>query len=392
MEEIKVYVVKFQDRDNFAMKYNDPHTGKNVRRSTGTSKRKEAAKIAAKWEAELQEGRYQKRSRMSWDEFCDRFELDGTGGLKPSTVNGYLDTLAVFSRICKPHTVGDITTAKISTLARELRKPYPCKGGMATRSEATIARHLRQLKVVCRWANRQGYLQKVPAFNMPKGGGGKMKGRPITLEEFERMLAVTPKIVGEQAADSWRLLLRGLWRSGLRLGESLTLRWDKQPGGVGVMLNSKKSVLAFDADSQKSGKVQLVPLAPEAVELLEPLQEPSGYVFTPRRQDGLPMARDSNKVCRIISLIGKAARVLVDADSGKSASAHDLRRAFGFRWSRRVMPPQLMELMRHAKIETTMTYYVGQDAEQTSQELWAALGPKLGHMEEIQAEETAATP
>jgi len=148
------------------------------------------------------------------------------------------------------------------------------------------------------------------------------------------------------------------------------------------MLNGQKSVLAFNADSQKSGKVQLVPLAPEAVELLEPLQEPSGYVFTPRRKDGLPMERGSSRVGRTIGEIGKAARVQVNAETGKSASAHDLRRAFGFRWSRRVMPPQLKELMRHTSIETTMTYYVGQNAESTAQELWAALGHKLGHTDE----------
>ena len=52
MNDIKVYVVKFQDRDNYAMKYTDPETGQNVRRSTGTTKRKEADKVAAKWEAE----------------------------------------------------------------------------------------------------------------------------------------------------------------------------------------------------------------------------------------------------------------------------------------------------------------------------------------------------
>ena len=43
------------------------------------------------------------------------------------------------------------------------------------------------------------------------------------------------------------------------------------------------------------------------------------------------------------------------------------------------MPPQLKELMRHASIETTMTYYVGQAAEQTAEELWAALGHIQGH-------------
>lgn len=38
------------------------------------------------------------------------------------------------------------------------------------------------------------------------------------------------------------------------------------------------------------------------------------------------------------------------------ASAHDLRRSFGFRWSRRVMPTILRELMRHESIDTTMRF------------------------------------
>ena len=275
MTEIKVYVVKFQDRDNYTMKYTDPLTGQNVRLSTGTTKRREADKIAAKWEAELQEGRYQKCSRMSWEDFCDRYEADGTGGLKPDTVADYMGSLAAFKRVCRPRGVFDLTTARMTVFTRELRKSYSSKGKKKTRSEATVAGHLRNLKVVCRWANRQGYLPKVPAFAMPKKASGarRMKGRPITTEEFERMLAATPKIVGDIASDSWKLLLRGLWASGLRLSESLALRWDQQSDGVCVMLNGQKSVLAFDADSQKSGKVQLVPLAPEAVEMLEPLQE-----------------------------------------------------------------------------------------------------------------------
>ena len=45
-----------------------------------------------------------------------------------------------------------------------------------------------------------------------------------------------------------------------------------------VMLDGKQSALAFDG-TQKSGKVELVPLAPEAVQLLEPLKQDSGRVF-----------------------------------------------------------------------------------------------------------------
>ena len=66
--------------------------------------------------------------------------------------------------------------------------------------------------------------------------------------------------------------------------------------------------------------------------------------------------------------IGAKAKVRVDAN--KTASAHDLRRAFGERWAARLMPAQLMELMRHESIETTLSYYVGRNAERTAAILW----------------------
>lgn len=54
----------------------------------------------------------------------------------------------------------------------------------------------------------------------------------------------------------------------------------------------------------------------------------------------------------------------------KYASAHDLRRSFGERWSTRVMPQVLMALMRHESIATTMRYYVGRNANTTADAVW----------------------
>ena len=395
-DTIRVYVMKVKDRDNYMMKYIDPQTGQHVRRSTGEAKKREAEKVAAKWEAELQEGRYQKQRRMPWDDFVDRFEEDGTGGLKGTTVNDYLVTLRTFKRLCRPRGVHSLTTARMATFARELRKPhrrYKKDKELTTRSEACVASHLRNMKRVSRWAHRQGYLVKAPHFDMPKGGAKRMKGRPITTEEFERMLSKVSGVVGEKAAESWKHLLRGLWASGLRLGEALALRWDRRhPGSVTVLLNGRKSMLVFDADSQKSGKAQLVPLSPEAVTLLEPYQRDTGFVFTPRRKDGLPKTRVVDKVGKVIGKIGSKANVCVDPATGKMATAHDLRRAFGYRWSRRIMPSQLKELMRHASIETTMTYYVGQNAETTAGELWDALGHNLGHIAESEESQKSQEP
>jgi integrase len=61
------------------------------------------------------------------------------------------------------------------------------------------------------------------------------------------------------------------------------------------------------------------------------------------------------------------------------ATAHDLRRAFGFRWSRRVMPAVLHELMRYESVETTMRYYVGTNAEATADELWKSVEGQGGN-------------
>ena len=88
------------------------------------------------------------------------------------------------------------------------------------------------------------------------------------------------------------------------------------------------------------------------------------------------------RVSRTISAIGKRAGVKVDqrhkrdrktgekVEVVKFASAHDLRRSFGTRWARRVMPAVLRQLMRHASIETTMKYYVDLDADELADELW----------------------
>jgi integrase len=88
------------------------------------------------------------------------------------------------------------------------------------------------------------------------------------------------------------------------------------------------------------------------------------------------------------SQLGEAAGVVVDERKKgdrtvrKYASAHDLRRAFGRRWSTKIKPTQLEELMRHSSINTTLAYYVGEDAEATADALWAELGNNLGNLQQ----------
>ncbi len=60
--------------------------------------------------------------------------------------------------------------------------------------------------------------------------------------------------------------------------------------------------------------------------------------------------------------------------TNKFASAHDLRRSFGTRWAKRVMPAVLQKLMRHSAIETTLRYYADLDVDDLAADLWREYG------------------
>lgn len=73
MENIKDHVITYPDRPNLMMRYRDPESGKQIARSTGTNRR-DAERAAAKWEAELREGRYNKPTKTTWEEFREQFD------------------------------------------------------------------------------------------------------------------------------------------------------------------------------------------------------------------------------------------------------------------------------------------------------------------------------
>ncbi|WP_146588032.1 tyrosine-type recombinase/integrase [Posidoniimonas polymericola] len=365
MHAIKVHVVS-KGRKYLYMRFRCPLTGEEETRSTGETSPKEAAKAAAKWEAELQEGRYRKSAAMAWDQFREFYTDNWLVTLAPGTAVNYCATLNKFEEHCKPKRLGDLTTPRVTAFAAKLREAK-CR-------PATIARHLRCLKAVSNWAHGEKLLAAVPTFKMPKrvAGAKLMRGRPITLEEFERML----QKVAENAPDEalWTFYLRGLWLSGLRLSESLTLSWDAKPGAIVVDLSGAYPMLRIPAEAEKGHRDRILPITPDFAELLQRVPDPQ------RRGRVFKVEGNRTKVGSTVSAIGKAAGVVVDDTDGKRkfASAHDLRRAFGARWSRKVMPTVLRELMRHSSITTTMGYYVGDDAEATAKALWEAQGDTLG--------------
>ena len=392
MSEIKVTVSNY-GRKFLYMRYKDPLTGKNVAKSTGTASMKEAVKIAAKWEAELQEGRYKPASKVTWQEFRERYETEVLTSLAPNTALKACGVFNAVEELVPVDKLAKLDAAQLSRFQKRLREEKKL-------AESTIHGMLAHLMAALSWGKGVDLLREVPVVTMPKRakGGKLMKGRPITLEEFERLLSKVPEVICNikpdpeatnppaepNAADletiqRWKWNLRGLWFSGLRLGEAVDLSWDES-GHITMDLTGTFPMLVIPGDKQKSGEDQILPIAPEFGEMLlsVPADQRTGRVFKFGRRN----ANSNPKllaVSRLVSELGTKAAVLVNRKPVKYASAHDFRRSFGERWSTRVMPATLQQMMRHADISTTMKFYVGADGQKAAAEIYAAFARQFGN-------------
>ena len=370
----RVAVVRYRDRKHLVLRWHDPETGRQRTKSAKTTRRRDAEREAARLEADLKAGKLSGPPAWTWAHFKAQYQEQHLSGLADRTFRTMLTVAGHVERICAPALVSSLTSDKISRFQSTLR----AEG----KSEATIASYSRTLKAALRWAAEVGIISEAPTIRMPKRAKGKtMRGRPITAEEYWRLLQAVPAVVGAEAAPSWQHYLEGLWWSGLRLSESLELYWDR-PDKLAVDLTGRRPMLLIPADLEKGNKDRILPLAPEAARFLlrTPESKRKGRVF--RLQcpaDMLKMSMRADTVSKYVCKIGKKAAVKVEDTKRngkpfvKFASCHDLRRSFGERWAARVMPNVLMELMRHESIDTTMKYYVGRNAQRTADQLWAAV-------------------
>ncbi len=367
----KIWLTKGGRSPFWIIRYEDPETGQVLQKSTGTTKKKDAERLLGELRADLINGRYAGPANSPWQAFRQKYEADILTGFAAATVKKIDTVLDAVERILNPKKVGDLTASRISTFVSELRE-----GG---RSESTIASYLAHLRAALSWAVSVKLLAAVPKIKKPKRAKllKKPKGRAPTEEEFQRILAAVPEVVGAERAPSWQHLINGLWWSGLRLGEALELYWDRDDK-LCIDLTQGRPLLRIPAELEKGHQDRLLPIAPEFAEFLlkTPAEERTGRVFKPAPERTGKVDLTIIRVIKIMTWIGEKSGVVVHVDPKttrkKYASAHDFRRAFGDRWALRVMPPVLMQLMRHESIETTMRFYVGRSVQATADVVWEA--------------------
>lgn len=360
--EVRVYVVEY-GRDKLMLRIRWPN-GTEQHETVETNDRKDAERLAGAREAELRLQGPQPSGRMTWTAFRTHLEQQVIAGHAKSTQAKYATVMNTFERLAKPQTLADITTQLMSKFVADWR--------LEGTTDATIRGSLGHLGAAFSWAVEQGWLVRPPVIRRPALVDREpTKGRAITDAEFKSMLKATPLVVGKQAKH-WQHLLKGLMLSGLRLGEVLRLSWDIA-GSIRVDLSGEFPMLHIPGNRQKNRNAELWPMTPDFAALLLATRQSdrTGYVF----QVPMPIRfgtehRRLDTVSKIITEIGEKAEVTVDEERGKFASAHDLRRSFGVRWSEVLMPAELQALMRHASIETTMKFYTRQKSNALAVKIW----------------------
>lgn len=367
MNQIRVYVIDF-NRKFFYLRWTDPLTGDVKTQSSKCKARGPAERKAADKEKELNAAAPQGDGSKPWKEFVSDYLHQSLSGSDHATEKWHTAKLNVFEATMTPRSLSDVTAACLSQYVGKMRA--------LKRSEETVRGHLVAIRCALKWALDQGLISHTPPF--PKSREikkRKAKGRDLTFWEFVRMLRAVPLVVEPQQVESWRHLLIGLWLSGLRIGEAVALSWD-DPTAPRINLAGKFPLLEIDAEDDKGREHRLMPLTPDFARWVLRGARRSGRVFQPLGEKELPTINETN-VSRTISAIGQRAGIIVDHRRKKYASAHDLRRTFGTRWSKRVQPVELKEMMRHRDIQTTMAYYVGQNAQSLAQSLWDKVTPKV---------------
>ena len=369
---VSVSLIRRAGRPHFEARWIDPVTGLKKTRTTRTAVRRDAERFAARIELELNESGSIDPALTTWAEVEERYKSEVLPALASATARKVNSTFTKIKDLVNPRLASALDASQISRFTTLMRaaKPKP--------SEYTIKGHLSVLSRVLGWASRMGLIKTIPNIEMPKRLTG-MKGRAITKEEFDRMIAAVPHVVPKEAVASWEHLLNGLWLSGLRLSEAMKLHWT-DTRQIAVDFTGRRPMMRIQAADDKGKRFRLLPITREFAEFLQQTPESTrkGHVFNPRPlRPPFAVRLLEDWVSKTISRIGAKALVLVNAK--KHASAHDLRRSFGFRWSRLVMPAVLQELMRHESINTTMHFYVGQNAEATADSVWAASTQPIGN-------------
>jgi integrase len=302
------------------------HTGRGRRYTIGraavwtlTAARQEAADLKRRVDQGEDPLRdiEEKRASPTVSELCDVFLTEHVATRRPATQKQYRALVMRIRQAIGGAKVGEIRFGDADHLHRKISDqsgPY-----MANRLLAVLSKMFSL-------AIRKGWRTDNPAKGVERNQEHERE-RYLSAAELARLLEALGNAKDRQAAALFSLCLL----TGCRIGEALNARWDQFDLDVGRWTKP--------ASTTKQKKLHVVPLSPQAVELLETLEVRGDLLFPCR-----------GKYQNSWTAICNAAGI-------KSLRVHDLRHSYASALvSDGVSLPIVGKLLGHAKASTTSRY------------------------------------
>lgn len=308
------------DRNGYVLKFYCPIRRTRIRRNCGTRDRREARRILRECRERLLNGEYaasggavtedqapphRKTSSLqvaspggveSWQDCFDRYRRFHESRLREKSLADTVSRLNIAERIFECYRedqrlpegllVSEVMTLDmLEYLQDRLLAGDECR--YDSRSPNTVNSMMGVVMAFVRFCDRHEWIDRVPRLEK-LDVDDVMKGRPITGEEFERMLASAPKVVGRQSAPSWQFALRVLWESAFRVGDLMDFAWedDRHIHPVWPARKGQHPTIIVPP-SQKNGRAQEIPMLPALCELLNtvPQCDRAGWIVNPQPID-----------------------------------------------------------------------------------------------------------
>lgn len=338
----------------WAVRYTDPDTGKSRQISTRQYEEDAAWEFAEKLAERLLAG--EPAGGISWADFADLYMKHLRRKPGDRTCEGFETVCHWLREIRQPKRLADINQRFVAQWRAGLMD--------ADLSGASVATYLALLRAALNWAVHEELLAKAPTIKCewPE----EPRGRAVLGEEFERMLAVVPKVRPRDAEYCRRFLL-GLYHTGLRLGQLCQLSWD-EASWVWLDASNDPAIIWIGKRAQKNRREDWKPFEREFWNLV--CDEPrTGLVLPwPSNRRGGQMSRRTLQ--KIVSQVGARAGVVTNARTGKTATAHDLRRSFADRMVRK-LGRDAKRATGHRSDKVLETYYRHLDASEVQSRLWS---------------------
>jgi len=305
------------DKNGYVLKFYCPLRCQRIRKNCGTRDRREARRIQRECQERLLNGEYLASDGAitaaqalampavgpstsaaadgggpSWEECYERYRQHRQSRIREGSLAHALSRLQIAERIFAGYfqdrgrtdfALRDCCTlGMLEYLQERMLAGDECR--YDRRSPNTVNSMLGAIMAFIRYCHDHEWIDRVPRLDK-LDVDDVMKGRPVTLAEFERMLAATPEVVGAGVAESWQFTLRILWESAFRVGDVMDFSWDDDRHIHPVWARRAEVHPTLVVPStQKNGEYQVIPMLPGLRDMLLAIPETkrTGWVVNPR--------------------------------------------------------------------------------------------------------------